>query len=94
MPYRPCKYRHSQLGIFQCERHMYQHTTQEQYEELYHFCLKNVPDKFCPYIDFGFDMSQDPPKININCTHPYFGGPLKAIGDCPNCPFPEGDSLA
>ena len=95
MPYRPCKYRHSQLGIFQCERHFYQHTLQEQYEDLYHFCLQHIPDKFCPYFDFGFDMSQDPPRVFINCTHTYFARPMQSVEDCKPCPFTdkEGESL-
>ncbi len=95
MSYRPCKYRNSQLGIFQCERHFYQHTSPEQYDELYHFCLKHIPDEFCPYLDFGFDMAQDPPRVYMNCTHTYYARPLRSIEDCESCPFPDkkGQSL-
>ena len=40
MVYRPCKFRSSQLGIFQCEKHRFMHTAQEHYQELYEFLLE------------------------------------------------------
>lgn len=46
MAYRPCRFRSSTLGIFQCEKHMFHHSHPEIYDELYEFCLVNVPDRF------------------------------------------------
>ena len=96
MAYRPCKFRASVLGIFQCEKHMFQHTDQETYDELYNFCLHNVPDKFCTYIDFGFSLESEEPAIYINCTHPYQCRPLRTFEEClAECSFhdKEGESL-
>ena len=42
MSYRPCRFRTSTLGIFQCEKHLFQHSYPEIYNELYEFCLENV----------------------------------------------------
>jgi hypothetical protein len=96
MVYRPCKFRSSQLGIFQCEKHQFLHSTQEHYHELYEFCLENVPDRFCTYTDFGFSMEGEKPKIFINCTHPYQSRPMKSFKECfEACDYfdKEGDSL-
>jgi len=82
--YRPCKFRNSQMGIFQCGRHFFENTTQETYDELHSFCKNTVPDKFCSYIDFGFSM-QDGVRIYINCTHPKKSHTMKSFNDCKDC---------
>ena len=82
MAYRPCRFRSSVLGVFQCEKHMFQHSYPEIYNELYEFCLENVPDRFCDYIDFGFSLEGEVPRIFMNCTHPYQSRPLKSFRDC------------
>jgi hypothetical protein len=94
MSYRPCIYRQSQLGIFQCEKHFFQHAEPNQYDELYEFCLSCVPDRFCPHLDFGFNLEGEP-KIYINCTHTYKARPLKSFSECEECDFPDkqGSSL-
>lgn len=94
MPYRPCVFRSSQLGIFQCEKHFFQHSTQDAYDELYNFCLEHVPDRFCPYIDFGFNMEENPPKIFINCTHTYYARPIKSFKECSQCDFPDKEGFS
>ena len=84
------------LGVFQCEKHMFQHSYPEIYNELYEFCLVNVPDRFCSYVDFGFSLEGEQPRIFINCTHPYQSRPLGSFRDCiEECDFhdKEGESL-
>ncbi len=96
MAYRPCRFRSSTLGIFQCEKHMFHHTHQEIYDELYEFCLVNVPDRFCDYVDFGFSLEGERPKIFINCRHPYQSRPLHSFRDCiEECDYAmkDGESL-
>jgi hypothetical protein len=96
MVYRPCKYRVSTLGIFQCERHMFQHDHPEIYEELYHFCLSVVPDRYCTYSDFGFSLEGEEPILFLNCTHPYQARPMRTFQECwDDCAFhdKEGESL-
>lgn len=94
MPYRPCIFRQSQLGIFQCEKHYYQHSLPQTYDELYEFCLSMVPDRYCPHLDFGFNLEEGP-RIYINCTHTYKARLLKNFKECEDCDFPdkEGTSL-
>lgn len=95
MPYRPCMFRSSQLGIFQCEKHFFQHSTQEMYEELHKFCLANVPDRFCSYQDFGFDMSGSQPRLFLNCTHPYQSRPLQKFSQCgEECNFHDKEGMS
>jgi len=95
MSYRPCIFRHSQLGLFQCEKHFFQHTDPLQYDELYEFCLSHVPDRFCPHLDFGFSMESGEAKLYINCTHTYKSRTLKSFQECEECDFPDkyGSSL-
>ena len=92
--YRPCVYRQSLLGIFQCEKHYFQHAHPSMYDELYEFCDQKVPERFCPHIDFGFNL-EDGAKIFINCTHTYKARPLMSFRECEECDFPdkEGSSL-
>jgi len=92
MPYRPCIFRHSQLGIFQCEKHYFQHTDPQQYDELCEFCMANVPDSFCPHLDFGFSMEGGEPRLFINCTHTYKSRALSSFAECEECDFPEKHS--
>lgn len=94
MPYRPCVFRSSQLGIFQCERHFFQHSDPDQYDRLYQFCLEHVPDRFCPHIDFGFNYEEKPPRIYINCTHTYYARPLKSFAECAQCDFPDKEGFS
>ena len=61
---------------------MFQHSFPEIYNELYEFCLVNVPDRFCSYVDFGFSLEDEHPRIFINCTHPYQSRPLESFRDC------------
>ena len=82
MAFRPCQFRSSQLGVFQCEKHMYQHMSPEVYHELYEFCLVHVPDSFCDYIDFGFSLEGEQPRLYINCKHPYQSRPLDSFREC------------
>ncbi|MFH1454345.1 MAG: hypothetical protein ABIH00_10285 [Armatimonadota bacterium] len=91
-PYRPCKFRKSQFGIFQCEKHFFQNTTQETYGELYNFCKEFVPEKYCPHIDFGFSM-QDGAILYINCTHTFKARKLKNFDECKECDFPDKESV-
>lgn len=95
MPYRPCVFRHSQLGIFQCEKHFFQHSDQDTYDSLYEFCLSKIRDQFCPHLDFGFNMEENPPKLYMNCTHTYKAGPLPGnFSICDACDFPDKDSIS
>ena len=82
MAYRPCRFRSSSMGVFQCEKHMFEHSNPEIYNELYEFCLEHVPDRFCCYIDFGFSLEGEKPRIFVNCTHPYQARPLRSFRDC------------
>ena len=96
MAYRPCRFRSSVLGIFQCEKHVFQHSSPEIYSELYEFCYDNVPDRFCGYVDFGFSLEGETPRIFINCTHPYQSRPMQSFRDClEECDYhdKEGESL-
>lgn len=92
MAFRPCRFRTSQMGVFQCEKHMFDHANPDVYNELYEFCLEHVPDRFCCYIDFGFTLEGERPQIFINCTHPYQARPLTSFRDClEECDFSEKD---
>ena len=93
--YRPCIYRQSQLGIFQCDKHFFQHTDPAQYDELYTFCSSVVPDRFCPHLDFGFTLEGEEPRIFITCTHTYKARVMDSFDECRDCDFPdkEGSSL-
>ncbi len=82
MPFRPCRFRSANLGIFQCEKHMYHHSHPAIYDELYEFCLTNVPDRFCDYLNFGFNLEGEKPQLFICCTHPYQSRPLASFRDC------------
>ena len=96
MAYRPCRFRTSQLGVFQCEKHMYQHASPEVYNELYEFCIEHVPDRFCCYADFGFNLEGETPRLYLTCTHPYQSRPMRSFRDCiEECDFgdKEGESL-
>lgn len=95
MSYRPCRFRTSTLGIFQCEKHLFQHSYPEIYNELYEFCLENVPDSYCDYIDFGFSLEGDKPRLFINCRHPYQSRPLHSFRDCiEECDYPHKDTVS
>ena len=96
MAYRPCRFRTSQLGVFQCEKHMFQHGSAEVYNELYEFCIEHVPDRFCCYTDFGFNLEGETPRLFLTCTHPYQSRPLRSFRDCiEECDYhdKEGESL-
>jgi hypothetical protein len=96
MAYRPCRFRSAEFGIFQCEKHTYNHASQEVYDELYEFCLDNVPDRYCCYIDFGFSLEGEKPRLFLLCTHPYQSRPLGSFRDClEECDYneKEGESL-
>jgi len=90
MYYRNCKFRKSKLGVFQCEKHFFEHSYPEQYEELYSMCSEAIPDAFCSYIDFGFNLEDK--SIYINCTHPFISRPMENFEACKTCeyaPMPE-----
>ncbi len=61
---------------------MFQHSYPEIYNELYEFCLEQVPDRFCDYVDFGFNLEGAEARLYINCKHPYQSRPLKSFRDC------------
>lgn len=82
MAYRPCKFRSATLGVFQCERHQFAHSYPEIYNELYEFCLEHIPDRMCDYVDFGFSLEGETPRLFICCTHPYQSRPLGSFRDC------------
>ncbi|MBI3929372.1 MAG: hypothetical protein HY319_27750 [Armatimonadetes bacterium] len=82
MAYRPCRFRSSHLGVFQCDKHAFLHSHPEIYNELYEFCLEHVPDRFCDYVDFGFTLEGEVPRLFANCTHPYQSRPLRSFRDC------------
>lgn len=84
--YRPCKFRKSKLGIFQCEKHFFEHGHPDNYEEVYQFCSGVVPDYFCSYADFGFNMDGQP-TVFINCTHPFISRPMKNFEECKTCEY-------
>ncbi|HPZ09522.1 MAG TPA: hypothetical protein PL110_15565 [Candidatus Eremiobacteraeota bacterium] len=84
--YRPCKFRKSKLGIFQCEKHCFDHSHPDHYEGLYSFCLNIIPENFCSYVDFGFNM-EDEPTVFINCTHPFISRPMKDFEECKTCEY-------
>ena len=70
--YRPCVYRQSLLGIFQCEKHYFQHAHPSMYDDLYEFCLDNVPDRFCPHVDFVFNKNKLTIQTNLTNSHHRF----------------------
>ncbi len=88
MAYRLCKYRYSQMGVFQCEKHYYMHAMPDTYDKVYALCEAQVPQRFCSYIDFGFNL-QEEPALRINCTHPYRSQPMESFKGCEGCQFPE-----
>lgn len=92
-PYRPCIFRKSNKGIFQCEKHFYAHYLPEAYDELYKICTETVPEYFCPHIDFGFNL-QSENKIFINCTHTYKARCVKNFKECEPCDFPDKDGAS
>jgi len=83
--YRPCKFRKSKLGVFQCEKHFFEHGHPDNYEDIYRFCSEIIPDHFCSYIDFGFNMEER--VAYINCTHPFISRPMKNFNDCKKCEY-------
>jgi hypothetical protein len=68
--FRPCKFRKSKLGIFQCEKHFFEHGHPDIYKKF----INSVP---VLYLNTSVLMLisgliwTGQPTVFINCTHPF-----------------------
>lgn len=90
MEYRQCKHRYSQQGVFQCARHVFMHLQSETYDKVHAICLDAIPRRFCSYLDFGFNLQEDP-SVRLNCTHTFFSRPLGSVSECRGCEYQDPD---
>lgn len=83
--YRPCKFRKSKHGVFQCEKHMFEHTHPDHYNQVYEMCKVSIPDAFCSYADFGLNMEEN--TFYLNCTHPFISRSMQNFEPCKTCEY-------